>query len=41
MSRYAIWNKKDTIITPSGAVFTAEQWIVVGLSANAAQIKTR
>ena len=27
MKRYAIWNKKDTIITPSGAVFTAEQWI--------------
>ena len=27
MSRYAIWNKKDNIITPSGKVFTAEQWI--------------
>lgn len=27
MSRYAIWNKKDNIITPSGAVFTAQQWI--------------
>lgn len=27
MSRYAIWNKKDSIITPSGAVFTAEQWM--------------
>lgn len=27
MSRYAIWNKKDAIITPVGTVFTAEQWI--------------
>ena len=27
MSRYAIWNKKDTILTPIGEVFTAEQWI--------------
>lgn len=27
MSRYAIWNKKDPIITPVGEVFTAEQWI--------------
>lgn len=27
MKRYAIWNKKDAIITPSGQVFTAEQWI--------------
>lgn len=26
MSRYAIWNKKDPIITPVGEVFTAEQW---------------
>ena len=26
MRRYAIWNKTDDIITPSGAVFTAEQW---------------
>ena len=26
MKRYAIWNKKDPIITPSGEVFTAEQW---------------
>ena len=25
--RYAIWNKKDLICTPSGAVYTAEQWI--------------
>ena len=27
MSRYAIWNKKDPIITPIGEVFTADQWI--------------
>lgn len=27
MSRYAIWNKKDTILTPIGEVLTAEQWI--------------
>ena len=26
MSKYAIWNKKDPIITPVGQVFTAEQW---------------
>lgn len=27
MSRYAIWNKQDDIYTPSGAKFTARQWI--------------
>ena len=27
MSRYAIWNKADTILTPIGEVLTAEQWI--------------
>ena len=27
MSRYAIWNKKDPILTPAGEVFTAEKWI--------------
>lgn len=26
MKRYAIWNKKDPIITPIGEVLTAEQW---------------
>lgn len=26
LKRYAIWNKHDDVITPSGAVFTAEQW---------------
>ena len=25
--RYAIWNKKDPILTPVGEVLTAEQWI--------------
>ena len=27
MTRYAIWNKIDPIITPIGEVLTAEQWI--------------
>lgn len=27
MTKYAIWNKKDPIITPIGEVLTAEQWI--------------
>lgn len=27
MSRYAIWNKTDPILTPVGEVFTAEKWI--------------
>lgn len=27
MSKYAIWNKQDPIITPIGEVLTAEQWI--------------
>ncbi len=27
MSRFAIWNKKDAIITPIGEVLTAEKWI--------------
>lgn len=27
MAKYAIWNKKDTIITPIGEVLTPEQWI--------------
>ena len=27
MKRYAIWNKRDPIITPIGEVLTAEQWI--------------
>lgn len=27
MSKYAIWNKKDPILTPIGEVLTAEQWI--------------
>ena len=25
-TKYAIWNKKDSIITPVGEVLTAEQW---------------
>ena len=27
MAKYAIWDKKTPIITPSGEVFTAEQWM--------------
>lgn len=27
MSKYAIWNKKDPILTPVGEIFTAEKWI--------------
>lgn len=27
MKRYAIWNKKDNVITPSGKVYTAEEWM--------------
>ena len=27
MKRYAIWNKKDPVLTPIGEVLTAEQWI--------------
>lgn len=27
MKKYAIWNKKDPILTPIGEVFTAAQWI--------------
>ena len=27
MAKYAIWNKKDPIITPIGEILTAEQWI--------------
>lgn len=27
MSRYAIWNKQDPILTPIGEVLTAQQWI--------------
>ena len=27
MSRYAIWNKQDQVLTPIGEVLTAEKWI--------------
>ena len=26
-NKYAIWNKKDAVITPKGEVLTAEEWI--------------
>ena len=25
--RYAIWNKKDSLVSPNGKVYTAEEWI--------------
>ena len=27
MKKYAIWNKKDSVITPVGEVLSAKQWI--------------
>ena len=27
MARYKIWDREETIYTPSGAIFTAEEWI--------------
>lgn len=27
MKRFAIWDKKSDVLTPSGEVFTAEQWM--------------
>lgn len=27
MQKYQIWNKQDSILTPSGVIFTAEQWL--------------
>lgn len=27
MNKYAIWNKQDYIITPTGEIFTPERWI--------------
>lgn len=27
MNRYDIWDKKSDVYTPSGAVFTAEEWL--------------
>ena len=26
MAKYAIWNKTDSVIVPTGKVFTAEEW---------------
>lgn len=39
MSRYAIWNKTDPIITPVGEILTAEQWIERYPAAGMASIK--
>ena len=27
MARYVVWDEKSRVITPSGEVFTAEQWL--------------
>lgn len=27
MRRYQIWDKQSPVLTPSGAIFSAEQWI--------------
>lgn len=27
MAKYAVWNKKDNVLTPIGELLTAEQWI--------------
>lgn len=27
LKKYAIWNKKDDILTATGTIYTAEQWI--------------
>lgn len=27
LKRYSIWDKQSVVITPSGEIFTAEQWI--------------
>lgn len=27
MKQYAIWNKKDNIIVPTGQIYSAEQWM--------------
>lgn len=40
MAKYQIWNRTDTIITPSGAVFTPEQWIAKHPIAGIETIKT-
>lgn len=27
MSKYQVWNKSDNVITPSGEIFTPDQWL--------------
>ena len=27
MTKYALWNKQDAVYTPSGEVFTAQEWM--------------
>lgn len=40
MAKYQIWNRKDMIITPSGDVFTPDQWIAKHPIAGIESIKT-
>lgn len=40
MARYQVWNRTDSIITPSGEVFTPEQWIAKHPIAGIEAIKT-
>ena len=40
MAKYQVWNRKDAIITPSGDVFTPEQWIAKHPIAGIETIKT-
>lgn len=40
MAKYQIWDKQSTVITPSGEVFTPEQWIFKHPMAGIEGIKT-
>lgn len=40
MAKYQIWNRKDTVITPSGEVFTPEQWVAKHPICGVESIKT-
>lgn len=40
MAKYQIWNRQDMVITPSGEVFTPEQWIAKHPMAGLESLKT-
>lgn len=40
MAKYQIWNRHDKVITPSGEVFTPEQWIAKHPMAGIESLKT-